>query len=224
MKTSVIFIFIISSIPVYSQDTIIQKTGNIILCEIQKEDSLKVSFTFKKNGLQIETFLYKNEIHAIHYYIPSKIIVLTNKLNGETMFVHVNKRIKMVFYNDSIPMKGKLIAIKDSVIVINGVSSIKFTDIREIYLNPPTVDQIFGIPLLVSGALGTGFGTFFLGAGVYGVYFEQNATNRFFDILLGFGLGVLTTPIGLATGLLGLKILKKKKYSMQEWSIKVISK
>ena len=50
-----------------SQDTIIRKTGEIILCKIQNEDSATVSFNLKIQGREIKTYLNKSDILSFKY-------------------------------------------------------------------------------------------------------------------------------------------------------------
>jgi hypothetical protein len=208
---------------VNAQDTIFRKTGDRILCKIQKEDSSKVWVIIVKNGKAYSTFINKNEIQSIHYYKPSNVIILTNSLTGKTLEVHNHEKIKVVLRSDGKIVKGKLIAIKDSIIVLNNDSLIKIADIQDIYLKPPTFNEIIAGTLLAAGSF----------VFVTGVYSEilgiAIASNSVFFFPPAFGylfiiVGIPITTLGCLLGIKGIILFGKRKYTTQDWNLKVISK
>jgi len=66
-KLLLLLISILTSLSVYSQDTIVRANGSIILCKIQREDSSSVYITLKKGGNDMSTFVNKSDIASIKY-------------------------------------------------------------------------------------------------------------------------------------------------------------
>ncbi|MBI2269987.1 MAG: hypothetical protein HYU69_06455 [Bacteroidetes bacterium] len=62
----------IAPIVIYSQDTIVKKDGQIFLCTIQNEDSVKVDFIFNKDGKKILGFINKSDIQSLKRGVPEK--------------------------------------------------------------------------------------------------------------------------------------------------------
>jgi hypothetical protein len=52
----------------YSQDTIVKKSGEKIICEIEKEDSTKVYITIQRNNRDIYTYIEQSDIVVVKYY------------------------------------------------------------------------------------------------------------------------------------------------------------
>ncbi len=69
MKSFLIFIFllILTSAGIYSQDIITRTNGEKIVCRIEKEDSLTVYFISAFHGNEIHTKLDKSQIKSIEY-------------------------------------------------------------------------------------------------------------------------------------------------------------
>lgn len=74
MKILALFaaLFFITPIVIYSQDTIVKKSGQVILCTIQYEDSEKVDFIFNKDGKKILGFINKSDIESVKRGVPEK--------------------------------------------------------------------------------------------------------------------------------------------------------
>lgn len=69
MKRNLIFLVFACLISVtgYSQDIIVRKNGDKVICKIQREDSTAVFFKVKKGGQEISTYLKKDQISSIKY-------------------------------------------------------------------------------------------------------------------------------------------------------------
>ncbi len=75
-----LFIFL-SSLAVFSQDTIVRTNGEKVLCKIQKEDAMAVYFSVLRDGMYVSTFLNKSEIASLKYGpTQEKIVSQTDNL------------------------------------------------------------------------------------------------------------------------------------------------
>jgi hypothetical protein len=58
----------------YSQDTIIKKSGEIILCKIKSIDSTSINIILKYHGNEIKTFIDKVDIQSFKYAIIPSVL------------------------------------------------------------------------------------------------------------------------------------------------------
>jgi hypothetical protein len=72
MKKRVLFLvyFLLQSVLIYSQDTIVQKSGVKHSCKIKSMDSTTVYFTKETNGIKINSSIKRSEVVFIRFYNP----------------------------------------------------------------------------------------------------------------------------------------------------------
>lgn len=63
----VLTIAIVISLNVYSQDTIVEKNGKVILCKIQRDDSTSIYFNATIGNRNINTSIMKDNIRSVKY-------------------------------------------------------------------------------------------------------------------------------------------------------------
>lgn len=66
-KLFILAIAIFASLNVYSQDTIVEKNGKMILCKIQREDSASIYFSTTIRDRKLNTFVNKDNISSVKY-------------------------------------------------------------------------------------------------------------------------------------------------------------
>lgn len=105
----------------YSQDKIITKLGNNIVCKVTKEDSLNCYFNFSKNGIKTNTFIRKEEI--------SEIVFDEERFKKDSIgFSMYGKRTKML------GLSGSLTKDKYNTVSIMATSSYNYFVLKGVFI------------------------------------------------------------------------------------------
>jgi hypothetical protein len=73
------FWMLIFAFPAFSQDTIIGKNGKLHLCTIESQDSTMIYFSYRKDGVNIQTHILKSDIQYFkdHDLVRKKLVTGT---------------------------------------------------------------------------------------------------------------------------------------------------
>ena len=149
---------------------------------------------------------------SFDFFGQDEVLVLKNTINGEYKMIQDGRRVK-IYCKDGSTYKGKLISINDSIIKIDSVN-LTLGRIEAIKICSP-FSGIFG------GVL-TGYGVF---SDVAVIVFLVHVFIVFPEIFpLDLILGALfLVPNNIPT-LIGIILMKRKKYDKSNWQFHIIKK
>ena len=162
-------------------------------------------------------------IYNISYSQSSKPnrLCLTNATKHKTRYFKEGRRIKFRLKGHKEIIRGKLVAIRDSSIVINDVNY-KVSEFSMISSRPTgmTVARIAGGTMVLGGAYFIGSGAFLI-SNIYVTHDSNEKMNNVFYFIIGtfaiVGGGVMTT-VGVVP-----MIISMKKYNLEkDWTMKIV--
>ena len=151
----------------------------------------------------------------LHALPQDRTLTLKHKNSGTVYEVDPQKSIKCRLL-DGETKKGHIQDLTDESIVVNG-DSINLTDIAVLsswHTRKNSSAKTGGILLTTLGGVMTAGGV----AMITGAVQEDDEVGT---VVVGVPLGIVTTAAGIGTSYLGIRALKRKRFDMIDWDLRI---